>query len=109
MIERFNLRVFRIITETLDFSRAGEEIHLSQSAVMPLSRSLDEVPGIALFDRTERRATVTPAGKTLLRSVVIATLALLTLIRRLIQGGFPPKVSPALFRTVRNGTAWRLP
>jgi len=66
MIENFKLQVFRVVAETLNFSKAAEELHLSQPAVTSQVRGLEESLGIALFDRVGRNATLTPAGKTLL-------------------------------------------
>lgn len=66
MIENFKLHVFRVVADTLNFSKAAEELHLSQPAVTSQVRSLEEGLGIALFDRVGRTATLTPAGKTLL-------------------------------------------
>ncbi len=66
MIENFKLHVFRVVADTLNFSKAAEELHLSQPAVTSQVRSLEEGLGIALFDRVGRNATLTPAGKTLL-------------------------------------------
>lgn len=66
MIENFKLHVFRVVADTLNFSKAAEELHLSQPAITSQVRSLEEGLGIALFDRVGRNATLTPAGKTLL-------------------------------------------
>lgn len=66
MIENFQLHVFRVVADTLNFSKAAEELHLSQPAVTSQVRRLEEGLGIALFDRVGRNATLTPAGKTLL-------------------------------------------
>jgi hypothetical protein len=45
--------------DTLNFSKAAEELHLSQPAVTSQVRSLEERLGIALFDRVGRNATLT--------------------------------------------------
>jgi len=66
MIENFKLHVFRVVADTLNFTKAAEELHLSQPAVTSQIRGLEEGFGIALFDRVGRNATLTPAGKTLL-------------------------------------------
>jgi DNA-binding transcriptional LysR family regulator len=66
MIENFKLRVFRVVADTLNFSKAAEELHLTQPAVTSQVRTLEEGLGIALFDRVGRNATLTPAGKALL-------------------------------------------
>jgi DNA-binding transcriptional LysR family regulator len=65
MIENFKLHVFRVVADTLGFSKAAEELHLSQPAVTSQVRTLEEGLGIALFDRIGRNAKLTPAGRTL--------------------------------------------
>jgi Bacterial regulatory helix-turn-helix protein, lysR family len=50
MIENFKLHVFRVVADTLNFSKAAEELHLSQSAVTSQVRSLEERLGIALSE-----------------------------------------------------------
>lgn len=69
MIENFKLHVFRVVADTLNFSKAAEELHLSQPAITSQVRTLEEGLGIALFDRVGRNATLTPAGMTLLQYV----------------------------------------
>lgn len=66
MIENFKLRVFRTVAETLNFSKAADELHVSQPAVTSQIRTLEEGLGISLFERVGRNATLTPAGKALL-------------------------------------------
>jgi DNA-binding transcriptional LysR family regulator len=69
MIENFKLRVFRVVADTLNFRRAGEELHLTQPAVTAQIKTLEESLGIALFDRIGRDIGLTPAGGTLLHYV----------------------------------------
>jgi DNA-binding transcriptional LysR family regulator len=69
LIENFKLHVFRVVADTLNFSKAAEELHLSQPAITSQVRTLEEGLGIALFDRVGRNATLTPAGMTLLQYV----------------------------------------
>jgi DNA-binding transcriptional LysR family regulator len=69
MMENFKLRVFRVVAETLNFRRAGEELHLTQPAVTAQIKTLEESLGIALFDRVGRDISLTPAGTTLLHYV----------------------------------------
>jgi DNA-binding transcriptional LysR family regulator len=69
MIENFKLRVFRVVADTLNFRRAGEELHLTQPAVTSQIKALEENLGIALFDRIGREICLTPAGGTLLNYV----------------------------------------
>jgi DNA-binding transcriptional LysR family regulator len=63
MIENFKLHVFRVVADTLNFSKAAEELHLSQPAVTSQVRSLEEGLGIALFDTVGRNATLTRANR----------------------------------------------
>jgi DNA-binding transcriptional LysR family regulator len=69
MIENFKLKVFRVVSELLNYRRAAEELHLTQPAVTSQIRSLEEGLGIALFDRIGRETSLTPAGTTLLQYV----------------------------------------
>jgi len=69
LIENFKLHVFRVVADTLNFSKAAEELHLTQPAVTSQVRTLEEGLGIALFDRVGRNAKLTPAGTTLLQYV----------------------------------------
>jgi DNA-binding transcriptional LysR family regulator len=51
---------------TLNFTRAGEKLHLSQSSVTEQLQSLESDLGTSLFDRSRRKLTLTPAGCRLL-------------------------------------------
>jgi len=57
MIENFKLHVFRVVADALNFSKAAEELHISQPAVTSQVRTLEEGLGIALFDRVGRNRT----------------------------------------------------
>ncbi|MGO8719867.1 MAG: LysR substrate-binding domain-containing protein [Acidobacteriaceae bacterium] len=65
-MENFRLKVFRIVAQHLNFSRAAEELSLSQPAVTQQIKTLEDEYGIPLFDRSGGRITLTPAGKVLL-------------------------------------------
>jgi LysR family transcriptional regulator, transcriptional activator of the cysJI operon len=69
MMENFRLRVFRVVSDTLNFRRAADELHLTQPAITAQIKTLEEGLGIALFDRIGRDITLTPAGTTLLQYV----------------------------------------
>jgi len=69
LIENFKLHVFRVVADTLSFSKAAEELRLTQPAITSQVRTLEEGLGIALFDRVGRNAKLTPAGTTLLQYV----------------------------------------
>ena len=60
------LSTFVAVAELENFSRAGERVFLSQSAVSAQIRLLEEEYGAKLFDRTKKAAKLTPAGELLL-------------------------------------------
>lgn len=65
MIENFRLRVFRIVARHLNFSRAAEELLLTQPAVTQQIKALEEELGVSLFDRSGRQIRLTTAGEAL--------------------------------------------
>lgn len=60
------LNTFVAVAELENFSRAGERVFRSQSAVSAQIRLLEEEYGVKLFDRTKKAAKLTPAGELLL-------------------------------------------
>jgi LysR family transcriptional regulator, transcriptional activator of the cysJI operon len=65
-MENFRLKVFRTVATHLNFSRAAEELLLTQPAVTQQIKALEDEFGVPLFDRTGGRITLTPAGHALL-------------------------------------------
>jgi DNA-binding transcriptional LysR family regulator len=64
--ELSHLRAFIAVAEELSFTRAAEQLHITQP---PLSRSIRRLEcdiGVTLFDRTSRKVALTPAGRALL-------------------------------------------
>ncbi|WP_080636564.1 LysR family transcriptional regulator [Sinorhizobium meliloti] len=61
-----HLKTFTAVANTLNFTRAGERVHLSQSSVTEQIQALEADLGVKLFDRSRRRLTLTPAGQRLL-------------------------------------------
>ena len=61
------LRVFQAAINSGGFTRAGEQLHLSQSTVSQHIKLLEEELGCSLFLRVGKRVLVTEAGKTLLQ------------------------------------------
>jgi len=57
------LRTFLAVARHGTFSRAGEQVGLSQSAVSAQIQRLEEMLGFALFDRIGRNARLNPAGR----------------------------------------------
>ena len=65
-MENFRLKVFRVVARHLNFTRAAEELLLTQPAVTQQIKSLEEEYGVPLFDRSGGRIALTPAGIVLL-------------------------------------------
>jgi DNA-binding transcriptional LysR family regulator len=61
------LRVFRAAARLGGFTRAGEDLHLSQSTVSLHIKQLEEELGAELFLRTGKRVYLNEAGRTLLQ------------------------------------------
>jgi DNA-binding transcriptional LysR family regulator len=65
-IENFRLIVFRAVARHLSFSRAAEELLLTQPAVTQQIKALEEQFGRPLFNRGGGHITLTPGGTALL-------------------------------------------
>ena len=61
------LQVFASAARHLSFSRASEELHLSQPAVSMQVRQLEESAGLPLFERSSKRMQLTHAGEEMVR------------------------------------------
>ncbi|SEK12150.1 MULTISPECIES: LysR family transcriptional regulator [unclassified Variovorax] len=57
------LRCFLALAETGQFTAAAERCHLTQSALSQMISRLEERVGVRLFDRGNRSATLTDAGR----------------------------------------------
>ncbi|MGY2258207.1 LysR substrate-binding domain-containing protein [Pseudomonas sp. SDO55104_S430] len=64
-----SLMAFEAAARALNFSRAAQELHVSQAAISKQIRLLEEALGIELFVRNGRRVTLSPRGKQLLTKV----------------------------------------
>ena len=60
------LRVFEAVARHMNFSRAAEELHLSQPAVSTQVKELAEAVGLPLLERVGRKTFLTPAGEEML-------------------------------------------
>jgi LysR family glycine cleavage system transcriptional activator len=64
-----SLRAFEAAARHLSFTKAGEELHVTQSALSHRISALEEELGIKLFRRLTRKLELTPAGETLAAGV----------------------------------------
>ena len=60
------LKIFEAVARHLSFSRAAEELHLTQPAVSTQVKQLGTHAGLALFEQIGKKTYLTPAGAELL-------------------------------------------
>lgn len=60
------LRTFEAVAGLSSFTKAGQQLNLTQSAVSAHIRRLEEQTGAALFERSTRTVALTPQGQALL-------------------------------------------
>src|SRR5438034_7873916 len=65
-MELKQLQIFRAIVEMRNFTRAGEQLGLTQSAVSQQIKALEDELGEPLLVRTNRRVEVSRAGEQVL-------------------------------------------
>jgi len=61
------LQVFEAVARQLSFTRAAEELHLTQPAVSMQVKQLESSVGLSLFEQLGKRVFMTQAGETMLR------------------------------------------
>ncbi|MCK5396303.1 MAG: LysR family transcriptional regulator [Gammaproteobacteria bacterium] len=57
------LKIFHTVARLLNFTKAGEQLHMTQPAVTFQIRQLEEQFNTRLFDRTHNKVSLTEAGK----------------------------------------------
>jgi LysR family transcriptional regulator, low CO2-responsive transcriptional regulator len=60
------LKIFETVARRLSFSRAAEELYLTQPAVSTQVKQLEEHAGLALFEQLGKKIYLTPAGNEML-------------------------------------------
>src|SRR3982074_2206627 len=60
------LKVFETVARHLSFSRAAEELHLTQPAISTQVKTLEGHVGLPLFEQLGKKIYLTPAGTELL-------------------------------------------
>ena len=63
------MEAFRVIARFNSFTRAAQHLHITQSGLSAMTRTLEEQFGTRLFDRTTRTVSLTPAGCELLPAI----------------------------------------
>ena len=110
---RFNLppldliQGFEAAARNLSFTKAADELLVTQSAVSRQIRALEEHLGVALFERRPRTLVLTEHGRTLHR----AAAELLERLQQVTDGLKAERSAPQLTVTTTNGFAslWLIP
>ncbi len=58
-----HIRAFLAVARHANFTRAAQDLHVSQSALTVQIQQLEEALGVRLFDRNKRRVALTEAGR----------------------------------------------
>ena len=89
MIETRLLRQFIAVAEDLHFRRAAERLHMAQPPLSQAILRLEEALGYPVFERTNRKVSLTPAGDAFLataRQVLASLEEGVAATRRVAQG-----------------------
>jgi DNA-binding transcriptional LysR family regulator len=84
------IRIFESVARNLSFSRAAEDLHLTQPAVSMQIKQVEGLAGLPLFRHTGKRISLTEGGRVVLRhcQVILADLyAAEQSLANLIGGG----------------------
>jgi LysR family transcriptional regulator, glycine cleavage system transcriptional activator len=101
------LRCFEAAARSGSFSRAAEELNVTQSAVSHQVRQLEDWFGLSLFDRLGRQTIPTPKGQELARSLAEAFDIMGAACRRLSQSETGPALTIAALPSI--ATIWLIP
>ncbi len=100
------LRVFHAVALAKSLTRAGEQLHLSQSAVSRQISGLEEKMGIPLFHRHARGLMLTEQGEILLRTVSEMVTKLQATEISLAESSSKPKGPFRITVSATFGTMW---
>jgi len=101
------LRCFEAAARSGSFSKAAEELNVTQSAVSHQVRQLEQWFGLTLFDRQGRQTVPTPKGQELARSLAEAFDIMGAACRRLQQSDHGPAFTIAALPSF--ATIWLIP
>jgi LysR family transcriptional regulator, glycine cleavage system transcriptional activator len=101
------LKSFEAAARSSSFSKAAEELHVTQSAVSHQIRQLETWFGVALFDRQGRQNLPTPEGAELARSLAEAFNIMGIACQRIAKSDGKPSLTVAAIPSV--ATIWLIP
>ncbi|QAY65728.1 LysR family transcriptional regulator [Paenibacillus protaetiae] len=105
-----HLKYFTAVAQNGSFTRAAEELHISQPTLSKMVRLLEQELEVELFDRSAKQIELTDAGKTILRSSLHIMNAMenmqlelqdvVHLERGTLRLGMPPMIGGKFFATI---------
>jgi len=101
-MELRHLRYFMALAERLNFTQAAAQVHVTQSTLSHQIGQLEEELGQPLFDRSDRRVTITAAGELFLAKAVRALaeidsgIALMNTAKKDLSGQLRVGTTPTL-------------
>ncbi len=101
------LRVFEAAARHGSFSRAADELCVTQSAVSHQIRSLEAWLGASLFERQGNRATLLPHAETLAQALTRSLADIEDACSRARRAGGPPRLTIAAIPSV--AVCWLIP
>lgn len=101
------LLTFEAAARHLGFTRAAEELHVSQAAVSRQVRRLEERLGVALFLRKHQALELTGAGRRLHEAVAMGFSHIAAAAEEVSAAGEPAQIQVAT--TVAFATYWLMP
>jgi DNA-binding transcriptional LysR family regulator len=100
------LRIFHAAAEAGSFTRAGENLDMSQSAVSRQVSALESEVGVPLFHRHARGLILTEQGELLFRTTSDVQIKLDAVQARLIESHGKPSGTLRVTTTVGFGSTW---
>jgi LysR family transcriptional regulator, glycine cleavage system transcriptional activator len=101
------VRAFEAAARHLSFTRAAEELHVTQAAISHQIKALEERLGLRLFDRRHRALALTPAGQRYLPGVRAAFERLAQATDQLVGAEARGPVTVSMISSF--ATKWLLP
>lgn len=101
-MELRHLRYFLALAERLNFTQAAAQVHVTQSTLSHQISQLEEELGQRLFDRSDRRVTITAAGELFLSKAINALaeidngIALMNTLKKDLSGELCIGTTPTL-------------